>query len=70
MECPDIVILVRSSRRRCKLPYLCPLVYLFLRGVAKLKNLQDEVSYVLDYVAEAWWYPKMLEKLRVSMKFD
>ena len=37
----------------------CPLVYLFLRGVAKLKNLQDEVSYVLVCAAEAWWYPKM-----------
>ena len=33
----------------------CPLVYLFLRGVAKWKNLQDEVSYVLDCAAEAWW---------------
>ena len=31
----------------------------FLKGVAKLKNLQDEVSYVLVCVAEAWWYPKM-----------
>ena len=26
--------------------FLCPLVDLFLRGVAKLKDLQDEVSYV------------------------
>ena len=25
---------------------LCPLVDLFLRGISKLKNLQDEVSYV------------------------
>ena len=25
----------------------CPLVDLFLRGVAKLENLQDEVSYIL-----------------------
>ena len=33
----------------------CPLVCLFLRGVAKLKNLQDEVSYVLVCAAEAWW---------------
>ena len=28
---------------------------IFLKGVAKLKNLQDEVSYVLVYAAEAWW---------------
>ena len=32
---------------------LCPLVDLFLRGVAKLKNLQDEVSYVLVLHLEA-----------------
>ena len=36
----------------------------FLKGVAKLKNLQDDVSYILDCAAEAWWYPKMWEKLR------
>jgi len=35
-----------------------------------LKNLQDEVSYILVCAAEAWWYPKMCEKLRVSKKFD
>ena len=28
---------------------------IFLKGVAKLKNLQDEVSYVLVCAAEAWW---------------
>ena len=33
---------------------LCPLVD-FLKGVAKLKNLQDEVSYVLVCTVEAWW---------------
>ena len=27
----------------------------FLKGVAKLKILQDEVSYVLVCEAEAWW---------------
>ena len=31
----------------------CPLVDLFLRGVAKLKDLQDEVSYVLVIHLEA-----------------
>ena len=31
----------------------CPLVDLFLRGVAKLKKLQDEVSYVLVIHLEA-----------------
>ena len=31
----------------------CPLLYLFLRGVAKLKNLHDEVSYVLVIHLEA-----------------
>ena len=41
----------------------------YLKGVAKLKNLQDEVSYVLVYVVEAWWYPKIQEELRVSMRF-
>ena len=30
-----------------------PLVYLFLRGVAKLKNLQAEVSYVLVCAVDA-----------------
>ena len=28
---------------------------IFLKGVAKLKNLQDEVSYILVCAAEAWW---------------
>ena len=42
LGCQNILILVSSSRRRCKLPFLCPLVDLFLRGVAKLKKLQDE----------------------------
>ena len=32
---------------------LCPLVDLFLRGVAKLKKLEDEVSYVLVIHLEA-----------------
>ena len=49
------MILVSSSRGRCKLPFLCPLADLFLREVAKLKNLQDEVSYVLVCAMEAWW---------------
>ena len=40
--CQDVLILVSSSRRRCKLPFLCPLVDLFLRRVAKQKKLQDE----------------------------
>ena len=31
----------------------------FLKGVAKLKNLEVEESYVLVCAAEAWWYPKM-----------
>ena len=34
----------------------------YLKGVAKLKNLQDEVSYVLVCAAEAWWYPKIQEE--------
>ena len=38
----------------------------FLKGVAKLKNLQAEVSYVLVCAAEAWWYPKMWEKLSLN----
>ena len=42
MKTQNILILVSSSRIRCKLPFLCPLLYLFLRGVAKLKKLQDE----------------------------
>ena len=54
LGCQNILILVSSSKRMCKL-FLCPLVYLFLRGVAKLKNLQDEVAYVLVCAAEAWW---------------
>ena len=28
---------------------------IFLKGIAKLKNLQDEVSYVLVCAVEAWW---------------
>ena len=27
----------------------------FLKGVAKLKNLHDKVSYILVCAAEAWW---------------
>ena len=42
LGCQDALMLVHPSRRRCKLPFLCPLVDLFLRGVAKLKKLQDE----------------------------
>ena len=42
LGCQDVVILVSSSGRRSKLPFLCPLVDLFLRGVAKQKKLQDE----------------------------
>ena len=41
----------------------------YLKGVAKLRNLQNEVSYVRVCVAEAWWYPKMQEELGVSMSF-
>ena len=37
----------------------------FLKGVAKLKNLQDEVPYVLVCVAEAWWYSRCKRELRV-----
>ena len=55
MGCQNVLILVSSFARRCKLPFLCPLADLFLRRVAKLKNLQDEVSYVLVYEAKAWW---------------
>ena len=53
LGCQNVLILVSSSARRCKLPFLCPLVDLFLRGVAKLKKLQDEVSYVLVIHLEA-----------------
>ena len=28
---------------------------IFLKGVAKLKNLQHEVSYVLVCTTEVWW---------------
>ena len=42
LGCQNILILDGSSRRRCKLPFLCRLVNLFLRGVAKQKKLQDE----------------------------
>ena len=38
----------------CKLCLVSPSLS-FLKGVAKLKNLQDEVSYVLVCAAEAWW---------------
>ena len=41
-RCQNVLILVSSSGRRSKLPFLCPLVDLFLRGVAKQKKLQDE----------------------------
>jgi len=37
------VILVSSSGRKMQATSLYSLVYLFLRGVAKLKGLQDEV---------------------------
>ena len=53
MGCQNVLVLISSSRRRCKLPFWCPLVDLFLRGVAKLKNLQDEVLYVLVIHLEA-----------------
>ena len=35
------MILVSLSRRRCKLPFVSPILS-FLKGVAKLKELQDE----------------------------
>ena len=53
LGCQSVFILISSSRRRCKLPFLCPLVDLFLREVGKLKNLQDEVLYVLVIHLEA-----------------
>jgi hypothetical protein len=34
-------MMVNSLERRCKLSFVVPLVYLFLRGVAKLKKMQD-----------------------------
>ena len=44
--CQNYFILVSSSKRMCKLCLVSPSLYLF-KGVAKLKNLQVEVSYVL-----------------------
>ena len=35
-------MIVRSPKIGCKLPIVVPLVYFFLRGVAKLTELQDE----------------------------
>ena len=43
---------------------LCPLVDLFLRGVAKLKKLQDEVSYVLVIHSEASIISVMVATMR------
>ena len=43
---------------------LCPLVDLFLRGVAKLKKLQDEVSYVLVIHLEASIISVMVATMR------
>ena len=42
----------------------CPLVDLFLRGVAKLKDLQDEVSYVLVIHLEASIISVMVATMR------
>ena len=42
LGCQNVLILVSLSGIRCKLSFLCPLVDLFLRGVAKLKKLQYE----------------------------
>ena len=53
-----------DTRRRCKLPFLCPLVDLFLRRVAKLKKLQDEVSYVLAIYLEALIISVMVATMR------
>ena len=47
-------MLVNPSKRMCNLCLVSPSLS-FLKGVAKWKNLQDEVSYVLDCTAEAWW---------------
>ena len=65
LGCQTVLILVSSSRWRYMLSLVSPSLS-FLKGVAKLKNLQDEVSYVLDCAAEAWWYPKMWEKLSLN----
>jgi hypothetical protein len=35
-------MMFNSLKRRCKLSFVVPLVYLFLRGVAELKKLQVE----------------------------
>ena len=64
LGCKNVLILVSSSRRRCKLPFLCPLVDLFLRGVAKLKKLQDEVSYILVIHLEALIISVMVATMR------
>ena len=64
LGCQNVLILVSSSGRRWKLPFLCPLVNLFLRGVAKLKKLQDEVSYVLVIHSEASIISVMVATMR------
>ena len=43
---------------------LCPLVDLFLRGVAKLKKLQDKVSYVIVIHLEASIISVMVATMR------
>ena len=55
LGCQNVLILVSSSGRRCKLPFFVSHSLIFLKGVAKLKNLQDKVSYVLVCAVEAWW---------------
>jgi hypothetical protein len=42
-----------SLKKRCLLPLeRCPLADLFLRGVAKIKDLQEEISCVLMFHLE------------------
>ena len=42
----------------------CPILYVFLKGVAKLKKLQDEVSYVLVIHLEASIISVMVATMR------
>ena len=52
LGCHNTLILVSSFKRMCKLCLVSPSLS-FLKGVAKLKDLQDEVSYVLVIHLEA-----------------
>ena len=46
LGCQNVLIVISSSRRRCKLPF-CVASISLLKGASQVKDLQDEVSYML-----------------------